>query len=269
MRAYLMIIANCIKSTFTYRAHILFQILTSALMILVQFFIWRAVFAASPGGIEGAVVRGMSFDQTFLYVSLAAALGVLMRTWTDWDMNGQIRSGDIIMFMFKPADYMKYMFSNSIGLMAGNLISITIPSAIVIFGFFGAPLPGVLNTLFFAFALAGSCALTFLFDFIIGTTCFWTMSIWGISAGKEVIIAFLSGALIPLGFYPEALRSVMVWLPFPYMYNLPLSILTASKADPLVWAQGIGVQLVWVIVILAASRAYYRYSLRKLTVNGG
>jgi len=60
-----------------------------------------------------------------------------------------------------------------------------------------------------------------------------------------------------------------VWLPFPYMYNLPLSILTASKANPLVWAQGIGVQLVWVIVILAASRAYYRYSLRKLTVNGG
>lgn len=269
MRAYLMIIANCIKSTFTYRAHILFQVLTSVLMILVQFFIWRAVFAASDGGVAGATVRGMTFNQTFLYVSLAAALGVLMRTWTDWEMNGQIRSGDIIMFMFKPADYMKYMFSNSIGFMAGNLVSITVPSAIAIFVFFGAPLPGVLNAVFFLAALAGSCALTFLFDFIIGTTCFWTMSIWGISAGKEVIIAFLSGALIPLGFYPEALRSVMVWLPFPYMYNLPLSILTAPEADPLSWARGIGIQLVWVALVLAASRGYYKYSLRKLTVNGG
>lgn len=269
MGAYSMIAGNSVKSTFTYRAHILFQVLSSVLMILVQYFIWRAVFSASPGGIDGAVVRGMTFGQTFLYVSLAAALGVLMRTWTDWEMNGQIRSGDIIMFFFKPADYMRYMFSSSFGSMMGNVITITVPSAIVIFAVFGAPMPSPLGAAFFLVALAGSCVLSFLMDFIVGTTCFWTMSIWGISAGKEVIVSFLSGALVPLVFYPESLRAVIAWLPFAYMYNLPLSILTAPSPDPLSWARGIALQFFWVAATLVAARAYFAYSLRKLTVNGG
>lgn len=269
MSAYAMIGANTVKSTFTYRAHILFQALTSAFMIIVQYFIWAAVFGATEGGVSSGTIRGMTFNQTFMYVSFAAAIGVLTRTWIEWDMNYQIRSGDIIMFLFKPVDYMRFMFSNSIGAMAGNFITITIPSLLVIFLFFHVSIPVGLNILFFAFALAGSCVLSFLFDFFIGATCFWTLSVWGISAAKDLIIAFLSGALIPLKFYPEAISSLVVWLPFPYMYSLPLTILTAGSAEPLVWLRGIAIQYVWIAVMLFIVRKYFRFSLQKLTVNGG
>jgi len=269
MSAYFMIGANTVKSTFTYRFHILFQTLTSAFRIIVQYFIWAAVFGAAEGGLSSGTIRGMTFSQTFIYVSLAAAIGVLARTWIDWDMNYQIRSGDIIMFLFKPVDYMKFMFSNSIGAMTGNFITITIPSLLVIFLFFHVSVPVGLNIVFFIIALAGSCALSFLFDFFIGTTCFWTLSVWGISAAKDLIIAFLSGALIPLKFYPETISSLVVWLPFPYMYSLPLTILTSSSPAPLEWLRGIGIQFAWIAVMLFVVRKYFRFSLRKLTVNGG
>jgi len=247
----------------------LFQALTSAFRIIVQYFVWASLFGATAGGLSSGTIRGMTFSQTFIYVSLAAAIGVLTRTWIDWDMNGQIRSGDIIMFLFKPVDYMKFMFSNSTGAMVGNFITITIPSLLVVFLFFHVSIPVGLNVVFFAVALAGSCVLSFLFDFFIGTTCFWTLSVWGISAAKDLFIAFLSGALIPLRFYPDAISALVVWLPFPYMYSLPLTILTANSPAPLDWLRGIAIQFVWIAFMLVIVRKYFRFSLRKLTVNGG
>jgi ABC-2 type transport system permease protein len=260
-----MVSANTVKSTFTYRAHVLFQILASCFTIVIQFFLWKAVYSA----LGTPTLKGMTFNQTFLYVSLAAALMVLMRTWTDWGMNAQIRSGDIIMFFFKPVNYMKFVFADSFGAMMGNFITITLPSFVVVFAVLQARIMLSWNILFFFVTLVGSCALSFLFDFIIGTTCFWTQSVWGLSAAKDCLITFLSGALVPLQFYPDFLLKAIKWLPFPYMYNLPLSILSAERVDIPAWAWGICVQMVWILVVYALARAYFNFSLKKLTVNGG
>ena len=269
MKGYLMIAANTIKSTFTYRAHVFFQILASAFAIVIQFFLWRIIYTAIPGGIASGMIRGMSFNQTFLYVSLAAALGVLMRTWIDWEMNFQIRTGDIITFFFKPMDYMKYIFSNSMGSMAGNFITITIPSFIIIFGVFHTNLMFSWNIPFFLLTLTGSCLLSFLFDFIVGTTCFWTLSVWGISFSKDILISFLAGALLPLQFYPDAFVRVIRFFPFPYMYNLPLTIITSPVVDISVWVKSFAVQAIWIIALYGIARAYFALSMQKLTVNGG
>jgi ABC-2 type transport system permease protein len=192
-----------------------------------------------------------------------------MRTWVDWDMNGMIRSGDVIMFLFKPVDFMSFLLANGLGGMIGNLLLITAPGFIVLFGFFDTGFVPGWNILFFALSLVGSCVLSFLFDFFIGTTCFWTSSIWGISAAKDLIIAFLSGALIPLPFYPDALLAVLKYLPFTYMYNLPVSIMASPAPDIPGWVTGICIQLAWGVAVYFGVRAYYSFSLKKLTVNGG
>ncbi|HKL86396.1 MAG TPA: hypothetical protein VJ861_08705 [Treponemataceae bacterium] len=269
MRGYQLVASNQIKSTFSYRAHVIFQILASGAGIAIQFFLWRAVYSSVEGGVEQGIIRGMDFNQTFLYVSLATTIGILMRTWVEWEVNGQIRSGDIIMFFFKPVDYQAYMFASSMGFMAGNLITITLPGFFVVFIVLSAKVALGWNLLFFAITLVGSCLLSFLFDFFIGTTCFWTQSIWGISAAKDVLILFLSGALMPLQFYPEGFMNVVRWLPFPYIYNLPLMILTGSGTFSYDWIKGLSIQVFWILAIFAIVRSYYRFSLRKLVVNGG
>jgi ABC-2 type transport system permease protein len=260
-----MIVANNLKSLFAYRFHVIFQIVASAFSIVIQFFLWRSVFAANPDG----VIRGMTFQQTFLYVSLATAITVLMRTWADWEMCSQIRSGDIIMFFFKPIDYMRYAFANSMGSMAGNFITVTIPSLLIIFVAFQSRMAFGWNVPFFAATLIGSCVLSFLFDFLVGTTCFWTLSIWGISVAKDFAILFFSGALVPLRFFPDSFARIIGFMPFPYMYNLPLTILTSNQADLGAWGRGIACQFAWIAVGYCLCRMYFSFSLKKLTVNGG
>jgi len=104
---------------------------------------------------------------------------------------------------------------------------------------------------------------------MVGLTAFYTESIWGISAAKDTIISALSGALIPLAFFPEAAQNVLKILPFQAIYNAPLQILTSSTLEPLGYLQLLAVQVFWVIVLYLLSRLYFRQAINKLVVNGG
>lgn len=260
-----MITRNNVMSAMTYRAHFIFQTLASIFGVAVIFFLWKAIFQASGS----AVLRGMTFDQTFLYMALASAMIVLTRTWVDWSLWEQIRFGSIIMQFFRPLDYMGMTFFNSLGIFLGNFITITIPSLVAIFLLFGGTISLSWLSLLFIPALALAFVLNFCFDFLIGTTCFYTESIWGISITKDVVILFLSGALIPLPFFPEPVQQVLGILPFASMYHAPLSILTNRSIEAGTILQSLLVQVLWAVGLLLLCRQYFRTALKKLTVAGG
>lgn len=265
LRGLFMITRNNVMSSLTYRAHFIFQTMASIFGVAVMFFLWKAIYQAS--GTD--VLRGMTFNQTFLYMALASAMIVLTRTWVDWGIWEQIRFGTIIMQFFRPLDYMGGTFFNSLGIFIGNFITITLPSLLAIFLFFGGTLSLGWVSLLFIPALFLAFVLNFAFDWLIGTTCFYTESIWGISITKEVLILFLSGALIPLPFFPDSVRKVLEILPFASMYHTPLSILTnpAMATETILWS--LMVQALWAIGLLVLCRVYFNAALKKLTVAGG
>lgn len=265
MKQYLFVIRNNVMASLTYRAHFIFQVLASVMAITIQYFLWQAVYASNGGG----SIKGMTFMDTFVYVSLAAAISVLVRTWVEWGMSGQIRSGDIITYLFKPINHMTWTFFECLGQISANLLTITLPTVLVLFVCLGAQVMAGFNLLVFALALVLAVLLNFFIDYAIGTTCFWTQSIWGVSATKDAMVLLLSGALIPLPLYPDALREALMWLPFAWMYHFPLSVLTARTVDWTYWIQGLAVQAGWVCVFWALVRGYHRLALRKLTVAGG
>ncbi len=265
LRGLLMMTRNTLMATLTYRGHFLFEILSSILRIVIMFYLWKAVYASSGS----TLLHGMAFTQTFLYVAFASALFILTKTWTDWFMWEQIRFGGIVVEFFRPLDYMAGMFFGSLGHFAGNLLMISAPSVIATLVLAGIPpsmgLPALLvvPSIFLAFIL------NFLFDYFIGTMCFWTESIWGISITKEVVILFLSGAVIPLPFFPAAAQPVLALLPFKAMYHTPLSILTNPALRLGDHLKAMGLQLAWILLLTVACRMYFRLALKKITVAGG
>jgi ABC-2 type transport system permease protein len=264
-RAYATVTKNSLMSTFTYRAHFLFQIFGSVVGIVVLWYLWHSIYTGSGQ----TTLRGMTFEQTFLYVGLGTALFVLMRTWAEWFINGQIRSGDIVVHFFRPYDHMAWTFADNLGQVIGNLITITIPSLAVIFLVFQMPLPDAAHALLAVPAIVQAFLLSFLIDYFIGITAFWTESIWGISAGKDILVLLLSGAMVPLPWFPEAVRGVLQWLPFASLYNTPLSLLAGAPLDPVQVLGRLGLQTAWIVVLFFGVRAYFRMTSRKLTVAGG
>ena len=84
-----------------------------------------------------------------------------------------------------------------------------------------------LNILMFIVALVFAYLISFLIDFLIGLISFYTESIWGISITKEAVVLLLSGAVIPLPFFPDIIRRVVELLPFKAIYHIPLNMLVS------------------------------------------
>jgi len=91
---------------------------------------------------------------------------------------------------------------------------------------------------------------------MIGLSSFYTESIWGISITKDVVVAALSGALVPINFFPDAIKAVLQVLPFQAIYNTPLQIITSASLTPTDYLRMLAVQLFWVVVLFGASRLF-------------
>ena len=126
-----------------------------------------------------------------------------------------------------------------------------------------------LNLLFFVISVMMAVSINYSIDFLVGTICLYTESIWGINIMKQVVVMLLSGATIPVAFFPEPLKTIAGYLPFCSIYNAPLSVLLEGDPQPQTLLTTLGIQLFWCIAMAAISNLFWRVSLRQITVNGG
>ena len=263
MRAYWANTRGTFLAGLAYRSGFIFTILNNLAYMTIAYFLWQSIFQGRE------TLKGLTFNQTFLYITVASSLIVLLKTWTDWEISYQITQGSIIMSLVKPINFQWLMMARAAGFSLMNLISITVPSLLFLVFVFKVPIKAGIGLLFFPLALMFSFILNTTIDYIIGLTSFYTESIWGISATKDIIITFLSGALIPLQFFPEAVQKVLKLLPFQAMYHLPLMMLVEPDREVSSYFAGLGVQAFWALVILALARLFYKRAVKVLRVSGG
>ena len=82
---------------------------------------------------------------------------------------------------------------------------------------------------------------------------------------RTAIATLLSGALLPLAYYPWGLGDVFAWLPFAAMAWAPLAIYTAA-GDPLALLAS---QVVWAVVLWPLGMWLWRANREKLVGYGG
>jgi ABC-2 type transport system permease protein len=262
-RSYLMITRNSVMAGLAYRAHYFFTLAGTAVFLSVSYFLWKAIYA------NGGVIGGMDFTRAFLYVGVSAGLYGLMQTWTDWYMHNMITNGDLIRFLCKPLDFPIQLLFDCLGAGIVNFAGIALPSLVIVYLISGAPAPCAANMIAFLPAVVMGFLLNFFFDFLVGLTVFLTQSIWGIATAKEVTVLFLSGAAVPLAFFPPAVRRVLEWLPFQAVYNTPVRLLTdptLAGGDVLAFFLK---QAAWLLVFYALGRVFFSAALRRVVVNGG
>ncbi len=140
---------------------------------------------------------------------------------------------------------------------------------IVVYLIWGDHLNSGAALLWFAVSAVLAYLISYLIDFLTGVVSFYTESIWGISVAKETVVLFFAGAVVPLGFFPEAMQKVLIYLPFQAVYHTPISILTDTAISTGEIVQSIGIQSLWLLIFVVISRLFYNRSLKTVTVNGG
>jgi ABC-2 type transport system permease protein len=263
LRPYLAILRGSFMAGMIYRFGFFFTILGNIVYMVVVYFLWRSIYATAD------TLRGLTFNETFLYVALGSAIFILLKTYADWYISYEIREGFIAVYLAKPVDYQLYALAISVGGVLISLAAITLPTIGMLYLVFRVPFQAGLGLALFPVSLGLAFLISFNFDFFVGVLGFYSESIWGTSITKEVIITVCSGALIPLQFFPDALQRLLLALPFQAIYHTPLMMVTRPNQGWDTYLPMLGVQLFWAVLTYALSRLFYNQAVKVLRVAGG
>lgn len=243
-------------------------ILTYLINVTVYYFIWSAVYGpATKAGSKA--IAGYDLPQMLTYVSVVWIIRSFYWNTIDQEMAYEVLEGKIAMELIKPVSVQGMWLARAIGESAFRLLLLTIPAAIAVSLIF--PVHGPASTLHFAL-FAAAVAASFLImgglSFLVGTCAIPLNSILSLIRAKYWLIDLLSGALIPIAFFPGPLQKMSSWLPFEHIAYTPLQIYL-GKLDPTQALAAVGVSWAWVGLLLWAGHLWWNHAVQKITIHGG
>lgn len=265
MRQCFALVRGSIMEGLTFRTSTFVTIIGNVVYLIIIYFLWRAIYDSSPTD----TVNGMTFYDTMIYLVLAQAMFNFMNNFVVWDLGRGYQSGEIVEFLVKPIDYQRYLFFATAGNSVVTFFITFLPTFLVIYFVTRGSFALGINLVFYAVSVIFAIIINYCVDFFVGTICFYTQTIWGVNTMKDVVVSLLSGATIPLAFFPEQIRKAVEFLPFQAIYHTPLHMLTGTDMTLADYMQGLGLQLFWVLAMLLISKVFWKRSLKVLTINGG
>jgi ABC-2 type transport system permease protein len=267
LRKYIALVRAGIMESLHFRLGTAVTLFANLIYLVLVYFLWKAVYDSS--GVD--VVNGMTFTDTMIYLILATALFNFLEMFIVWDMSRSIQSGGIILDLLKPMQYRSYKFWSYSGSHVSQFVLAFIPTFIVVMIVTKGAIPIGLNLVRFMVSVILALVINFSIEMLVATLCLYTESTWGINIVKETIVLVLSGASIPLAFFPESIRNIISWLPFRAIYDIPLQVLlNKGGSDTLEGlAKMWGMQLGWCVILGLAGVLFWNHAVKKITVNGG
>jgi viologen exporter family transport system permease protein len=246
-----------------YRFGFLFNIVGNVVYLGVAYYLWKSIYRYSD------VIRGLTFNETFLYVGLGSAIFILLKTYADWFIHYEIREGLIANYLTKPLDFQLYNLFANLGSLLMNLTAITVPTILLLAFVFRVTVTFGPGLFLFPVSLLLAFLISFSIDYSIGLMGFYSESVWGLSTTKEIIVTVFSGALIPLQFFPAAMQKILLWLPFQAIYHTPIMMLTRPDQGLNVFLPMLTVQFAWAIALFIGARLFYNQAIKVLRIAGG
>lgn len=243
-------------------------IITYLLNVTVYYFIWSAVYG--PAAKLGASsIAGYDLPQMLTYVSVVWIIRSFYWNTIDQEMAYEVLEGKIAMELIKPVSVQGMWLARAIGESAFRLILLTVPAAAAISLIFPVHAPASkLHFALFLAAVLASFLLMGALSFLVGTCAIPLNSILSLIRAKYWLIDLLSGALIPIAFFPRSLQILSAWLPFEHIAYTPLQIYL-GKLDPGRAALEVAISWTWVALLLWAGHLWWHRAVRKITIQGG
>lgn len=230
--------------------------------IFVVYYIWKVIYETGNYN----VLEGFTLNEMIGYIILS--FGVMQATdnGTVWIIADEVRSGSIIMNLIKPINYHVRIFFEIIGITIFISLVILLPSTILIKSILN--IGGLINWGLFFVSLMLGVIIGFLFDFIFGMMAFYVKNLWGIGFGKFALVRLLSGALIPLAFFPDAVQKFLNLLPFKAIVYTPIMIFLGKFSTKMIIYSMFN-QLFWIAVLMLINYLIWKKAITRLTVQGG
>jgi ABC-2 type transport system permease protein len=188
IKKYLTLTRAGIIEALQFRLSFLVMIIGNLLYLIVIYFLWKAIYASAGTDVVG----GMTFSDTLIYLVLATALYNFMEMYTVWEIGRNIQSGKIVLDLLKPMEYRRYLFWSYSGSFVTQFFLTFLPTFIAVSILTHGAISFGVNLPLFVVSVIMAISINYSIDFIVGTICLYTESIWGINIMKQVIVLLLS-----------------------------------------------------------------------------
>lgn len=203
---------------------------------------------------------------TFVGEGMAIVIGAFEGT----GLGGRIRTGDVVSDLYRPLHFTTYWLAEDLGRAGFQLLARGVPPALVGACFFTLRLPGDVWTWFaFAVSVALATVVSFAFRFSVLLSGFWLLDNRGPWQIAGIVMAFLSGLILPLTFLPTGLRVVADALPFASMVQLPLELFLGKHEGIGPTLALLGRQALWAAALLVVAEVIVGRAFRRVVVQGG
>jgi len=252
-----------IITALTYRFDVISTILIQCLIMIANSFFWVAAYGSRVSAI------GTSRSQMLTYIILSAILACMFTISVEHRVANSIREGKVAVDMIKPVNTFGMYLAEDLGSLIVTFFLNVIPLLIIAWLFIQAPIPFSF-THFLLFLV--STILSYIINWLICATfsmlAFWTVSIGPLLHIKSILIRILSGSVVPLWFFPEWMQAILRFLPFMYIYQLPLSIYIGKiSIHEMAWE--LSIQVVWIFILYGLFKVIQNKIKSNVLVQGG
>ena len=257
-----------IEEEWTYRFDFFLFQFGDLLSVLINFFIWKAVFENSTQ----EKLEGFSLKEMYLYIFLSFFANTLIYSDVSFHLGEEIKNGNIIYRFLKPINFVDTYLFKEIGSKVSVILFLVAP-------FFSGLLYLVYNdkiilnnlslhVLGFTISISFAYLLNFYFNICFSYSAFIFKNLWGANLLKKTMISFISGSILPLSFFPKNIQSISEMLPFSSIIYTPIMIGIGKYAGKTL-VLSILIQLFWVCFFMFLSEILLRLTLKFLVIHGG
>ena len=263
MRVYLALAVKSFQKHMAYRAANLAGILTNSFFGAVYVYVYVALFQGR------GTIGGLDVQDAITYVVLTQSLLMAMSAFGNRELSEAIIKGQIASDLSRPVDFYFYWAAIDLGRAVYYLVFRGGPTFLIGLVLFGAHLPAhAADAVGFVLCAMVGMVISYAFRFIPNSLAFWTMDARGLNYLANTTIMFFAGFIVPVNFFPPALRAVTTWLPFSALAYLPVNVYL-GKIGGQELAQALLVQVAWGIVLMLLGRLILRRMIARLTIQGG
>lgn len=263
---YVMAFKMSIQNAMEYRINFLFGLLYALLPIIIQYFLWKAVYEHA----DSQIVYGYTYQQMLIYAVMAGIISKLIISGVEFEISEEIKSGVLNKFLIKPLHYLPYRIAVFLG---GKVIFFCVTFLLVLLSKF------ILTHYFqmditlarfgtFMLALLLAIVLNFLLYYCISAIAFWVDEVWHFFYATSFVMTILSGGVFPLDLFGQTFINIMNYLPFKYVIFFPINTFNGRLDFTAIWS-GIGIQILWIVVMIIVSKWIWGRGYRKYTAVGG
>jgi ABC-2 type transport system permease protein len=250
----------------TYRVATVAGVFTNSVFGFILSFTYMALWEQRPH------LAGYDLPEALTYVWIGQALLMtvaMMGGGFQDELIGRIRTGDVAIDLYRPADLQMWWLAADLGRAAFHLLGRGIVPMFCGFLVFPLVLPAdPLVWLAFLLSAALGVVVSFAIRYLVVLSAFWLLDGAGVTHVASLTAVFFSGMLLPLGVFPGLLGDLARALPWSSLLQVPADVFLGRYTGRGL-AEAYAFQAGWAVALLGAGRLLQSVATRKVVVQGG